>query len=483
MTSTEVLTVPQMTKADQLTIAAGISGVELMENAGAAVAREIIARWPPCQVAVLCGPGNNGGDGFVVARHLLAAGYHVRLALLGATESLKGDAAHHAGLCSVSAEAMTPDVLENAQLVVDALFGSGLTRPIEGPALDVLNVAQKQAPIVAIDVPSGVLGDTGEALGAVQSALTITFSRKKPGHLLFPGRRLAGEIVVADIGTSQHIIDKTVPNVFENAPSLWRRELPLLSDDSHKYSRGHALIWGGYPTTGAARLAARATARMGAGLTTVAFASIALPIYTSALTSIMVRPIDGSAEFSELLTEKRFTAFLIGPGSGIGAETKAKALAMLWTQKPTVLDADALTSFQSIPSDLDGAIKGPCVLTPHEGEFARLFDDTGDKLSRARAAARRCGATIILKGADTIIAAPDGRAIINSNAPPTLATAGSGDVLAGFVTSLLAQGMNSFLASAAAVWMHGAAGTLFGPGLIAEDLPEILPQVLRELDN
>jgi ADP-dependent NAD(P)H-hydrate dehydratase / NAD(P)H-hydrate epimerase len=266
-----------------------------------------------------------------------------------------------------------------------------------------------------------------------------------------------------------------------NHPDLWRYALPVLTRDGHKYTRGHALIWGGYPITGAARLAARAAARMGAGLTTIAFDEIALPIYASALTSIMVAPINDAQEFSSLLAKKRFDAFLIGPGAGVSSETKAKALAMLATNKPTVLDADALTSFQSNPLELDRAISGPSVLTPHEGEFARLFDFHGDKPSRALAAAQRCGAIIILKGADTIIAAPDGRAIINTNAPPTLATAGSGDVLSGFVLSLLAQGMEPFLASAAAVWMHGAAAKAFGPGLIAEDLPEILPRVLREL--
>lgn len=268
-----------------------------------------------------------------------------------------------------------------------------------------------------------------------------------------------------------------------NDPVLWRHAFPVLKSDGHKYTRGHALIWGGYPMTGAARLAARGAARMGAGLTTIACDEIALPIYASSLTSIMVAPISNTKQFSSILAEKRFSAFLIGPGAGIGGEIKAKALAMLATNKPVVLDADALNSFQSNPLELDRAIAGSCVLTPHEGEFARLFDFKGDKESRAIAAAKRCGAIIILKGAQTIIASPNGTAIINTNAPPTLATAGSGDVLSGFVVSLLAQGMDPFLASAAAVWMHGAAAKAFGPGLIAEDLPEILPQVLWELGN
>lgn len=481
MTHSEVLTVAQMNQADRLTIAAGVSACKLMENAGIAVAKEIIARWQPCPVAVLCGPGNNGGDGFVVARQLAAAGYDVRLALLGNRAQLKGEAAHHAKLWSGAIEAMTLGVLEGSHLIVDALFGSGLTSAIEGAARDVLNTAKAQCPIISIDIPSGVFGDTGQAMGAVQATLTVTFFRKKPGHLVFPGKSLSGEIVVVDIGTPPLVMTQLAPQTFENGPTLWRDKLPVLGSDSHKYTRGHALIWGGYPMTGAARLAARGAARMGAGLTTIAVDQIALPIYASALTSIMLAPVSDASNFIDLLAQRRFSAFLIGPGAGIGGEIKAKALAMLATKKPTVLDADALTAFQSNPLELDRAISGPCVLTPHEGEFGRLFDFEGDKLSRARAAAQRCGAVIILKGADTIIAAPDGRAIINANAPPTLATAGSGDVLGGFVLSLLAQGMEIFLASAAAVWMHGAAARAFGPGLIAEDLPETLPQVLRDL--
>ena len=233
--------------------------------------------------------------------------------------------------------------------------------------------------------------------------------------------------------------------------------------------------------TGAARMAGRAAARAGAGLTTIAVSEIALPIYATALTSIMVRPLAAPKDFDHLLGDRRISAFLIGPGAGVGEETRARALAMLATGRPTLLDADAITSFQDDPPALDRAIVGPCVMTPHEGEFRRLFDPTGDKLTRTRAAAHRSGAFIVLKGSDTVIAAPDGRAIINANAPPTLATAGSGDVLSGIVLGLLAQGMEPFLAAAAAVWLHGAAAAAFGPGLMAEDLPDLLPRVFRRL--
>jgi NAD(P)H-hydrate epimerase len=379
-------------------------------------------------------------------------------------------------------EPLTPGVLEGAQLVVDAIFGAGLSRALDGSSVETLAAAaRRQLPIVAIDVPSGLMGDTGEAMGAVAVAMTVTFFRKKPGHLLLPGRLLCGEVIVADIGIPNSVLDQISPDTFENDPRLWIAALPQLLDDGNKYTRGHALISGGYPTTGAARMAARAAARAGAGLTTIAVAPIALPVYAAALTSIMVQPLATPEDFGCLLDDNRYTAFLIGPGAGTGEETRTRVLAMLGTGRPTLLDADALTAFADDPLTLDRAIAGPCVLTPHDGEFHRLFDPNGDKLTRTRVAARRSGAIIVLKGSDTVITSPDGRSIINSNAPPTLATAGSGDVLSGIVLGLLAQSMDPFLAAAAAVWLHSAAATEFGPGLIAEDLPELLPRVFRRL--
>jgi ADP-dependent NAD(P)H-hydrate dehydratase / NAD(P)H-hydrate epimerase len=292
---------------------------------------------------------------------------------------------------------------------------------------------------------------------------------------------LCGEVVVADIGTPPSVFEQIVPDTFENDPALWLSDVPRPEDDGNKYTRGHALISGGYPMTGAARMAARAAARAGAGLTTIAVPEIALPIYAAALTSIMVKPLSAPEDFNRLLGDRRFTALLIGPGAGASEETRARVLAMLRTGQPTVLDADAITVFEEDPLSLFRTIVGPCVLTPHDGEFCRLFDPSGDKLTRARAAARRSGAIIVLKGSDTVIAAPDGRAVINANAPPTLATAGAGDVLSGIVLGLLAQGMEPFLAATAAVWLHGAAAVEFGPGLMAEDLPDLLPGVLRSL--
>ena len=475
-----LLSTREMAEADRRTIAGGVSGEVLMERAGAAVAAEILARFAPCPVAVLCGPGNNGGDGFVVARHLAGQGWAVRLGLLGARGRLTGDAASHAALWQGPVEALSPDVLDGAGLVVDAIFGAGLARPVEGAAAATL-AAAAGLPIVAIDTPSGVHGDSGADLGAVPARLTVTFERRKPGHLLLPGRVLCGETVVRPIGLDPAALEAIAPRCWENGPELWAEALPRPALDGHKYGRGHALICGGYPTTGAARLAARGAARLGAGLVSVAVPEKALPVYAAALTSIMVRPLANEADLDALLADERFNALLIGPGAGIGDTTRGRVLRLLATGRPVVLDADALSCFASDRTALFGARRGALVLTPHEGEFRRLFDVQGDKLSRARAAAAASGAIVLLKGADTVIAAPDGRAAINANAPPSLATAGAGDVLAGMILGLLAQHMPDFEAACAACWIHGAAAADFGPGLIAEDLPELAPAVLRRL--
>lgn len=477
-----LLDVAQMAAADRLAAAAGSSVYELMANAGTAVADAILARWASRPVLVLCGPGNNGGNGFVVAQRLAEAGWTVRIGMLGSLHTLKGAAKSHAKCWQGQIEAIDPTLLEGSELVVDALFGAGLTGALDGAALEILVAADRfKKPIVAIDVPSGVMGDTGEVMGAVRATLTVTFFRKKPGHLLQPARRLCGELVVADIGTPLDVLDEIQPDTYENDPCLWLSDLPRLLDDASKHTRGHALVFGGYPMTGASRMAARAAARSGAGLTTIAVPEVALPIYSGSLTSIMVRPVVTPEDFMHLLNRSLFSAWLIGPGVGADKDTLGRTLAMLGTGCPTVLDADAITVFQDDPDALDRAIVGPCVLTPHDGEFKRVFDPAGDKLTRTRAAARRSGAVIVLKGSDTVIAAPDGRAIINTNAPATLATAGSGDVLSGIILGLMAQGMSAFLAAAAGVWIHGAAANHFGPGLLAEDLPELLPRVLQQL--
>jgi NAD(P)H-hydrate epimerase len=479
---TALLTVAQMGEADRAAIAAGTPGTQLMQNAGMDVVREIVRRWSPRPVTVLCGPGNNGGDGFVVAVELRSAGWAVRVALHGAREALTGDALHHAKRWPGPVEGTGLAAIDGAELIVDALYGSGLNRELDAHTAAVLAAAaQRKIPLISIDVPSGVMGDTGESLGAVAAHCTVTFVRKKPGHLLYPGRGLCGDTVVAQIGTPATVLDSIIAYTCENDPDLWRNDLPRLDSTGNKFSRGHALLIGGYPMTGAARMAARAAARAGAGLTTIAVPPAGFPIYAAALTSIMVRSLAKPDDLERLLEDARYTALLIGPGAGIDDSTRDSALALLRTGRPVLLDADAISVFANDPGALWAAVRGPCVITPHEGEFARIFELRGDKLRRARAAAILSGAVIVLKGADTVIAAPHGRCIINSNATPSLATAGSGDVLGGFILGLLAQGMDAFLAAAAAVWLHGAAGSDFGPGLLAEDLPDLLPAVLRRL--
>jgi ADP-dependent NAD(P)H-hydrate dehydratase / NAD(P)H-hydrate epimerase len=480
--SFELLTVAQMADADRLTSDGGLTGEQLMERAGAAVAQEIRRRWTPRSVTVLCGPGNNGGDGFVAANCLVHHGWPVRIALLGGLEGLRGDAQTHARRWQGAIQPLNADAVTGSELIVDAVFGAGLKRPPAGAVSDALQAAMRaKIPIVAVDVPSGVMGDSGEAHGAIAANCTVTFARKKPGHLLLPGRELCGEVVVADIGISDATIDSLKIDAWENSPPLWRERMPWPGAAGNKYTRGHALLYGGYPMTGAARMAARAAARIGCGLTTLAVPEVGWPVYAAALTSIMVQPLRRDEDLPPLLSDRRYSAFSIGPGAGVSVATRRHALSMLGTSKPVVLDADAISVFAERPQELFEAIAGPTVMTPHEGEFKRIFDIDGDKLQRARGAAQHCGAVIVLKGADTIIAAPDGRAAINSNAPPTLATAGSGDVLGGLILGLLAQGMDAFHAAAAAVWIHGACAAGFGPGLLAEDLPDLVPGVLRML--
>ncbi|MFN4355611.1 NAD(P)H-hydrate dehydratase [Parvibaculum sp.] len=490
--SIELLSVAEMTRADAMTIARGKAGITLMENAGAAVAREIVARFRQGPVSVLCGPGNNGGDGFVAARLLAEQGWPVTLFLLGRRDALKGDAAIAADRWTGAIHALDADAGRGASLVVDAIFGAGLARDVEGVAAEAIKrINEARIPVVAVDVPSGIDGDTGAMRGAAfAAALTVTFFRAKPGHLLLPGRLYCGEVKVADIGIDAAVLSEIRPAAFLNAPPLWAHAFPRPRLDSHKYTKGHAVVVsGGASHTGAARLAARGALRAGTGLVTVASPPSALLINAAQLTSIMLQVFDGADDLTAILEDKRKNALLIGPGAGVGPATRENVLAALLSGAATVLDADALTSFAEIPRDLLVAIKGyfagPVVMTPHEGEFARLFpkivEEGGSKLDRARKAAAEAAAIIILKGADTVVAAPDGRATIARNAGPELATAGSGDVLAGIVLALLAQGMPPFEAAAAAVWLHGEAGRYFGPGLISEDLPEMLPAVFRDL--
>jgi ADP-dependent NAD(P)H-hydrate dehydratase / NAD(P)H-hydrate epimerase len=488
----ELLTAEEMACADRLTIEGGVPGATLMENAGRAVADEVSRRFPDAEtVAVLCGPGNNGGDGFVAARHLKERGYKVRLGFNGDPARLPADAAAMAERWGEARQKLSSDLLSGGDVVVDALFGAGLARPIEGAFAELIDrVNASDLPVVAIDVPSGIDGTTGEVRGtAIKAIATVTFFRRKPGHLLLPGRLHCGEVKLAQIGIPDSVLATISPKTFANEPSLWLSDFPWPKPEGHKYARGHAVVMSGPAySTGAARLGARGALRAGAGLVTVASPRDAIKVNAAQLAAIMVREADDARALASLLADERKNAVLIGPGVGLGERTKELVRAALASKAAVVLDADAITSFADDAKQLFAAIKSreaPVVMTPHDGEFARLFGDiqAASKLERARAAAARSGATILLKGSDTVVAAPDGLASINATTSPWLATAGSGDVLGGMVAGLLAQRMAGFHAASAATWLHGAAARAFGPGLIAEDISEMLPAVLSDLVN
>jgi ADP-dependent NAD(P)H-hydrate dehydratase / NAD(P)H-hydrate epimerase len=480
-----LLTCAEMAKADAAAIAGGVPGRDLMEAAGRAVAEAVIERYPPQPVVVLCGPGNNGGDGFVAARYLEMAGWTVRVGLLGPRRDLRGDAAWAAGLWKGSVEPLPPVLSVAKPLIIDALFGAGLSRPIDGLAAEVIAwISSEGLTVVAVDVPSGLHGDSGQVMGAVPNAeLTVTFFRAKPGHLSANGRRLCGALRVVDIGIPRAVLVPIAPRLWRNAPVLWSAHLRRSTVDDHKYARGHLTILGGALATGAARLGASAARRIGAGLVTIAAPHAAVPVYQAAEPGNLVADIEDAPAFAALLSDQRRNAMLIGPGSGVNERTRYAVLAALATGRSLLLDADAITAFAPNPDELFSAIRGPVLLTPHEGEFHRLFPDLAErpaKVERAREAARRSGATVLLKGPDTIIAAPDGRAVVNAHAPPSLATAGSGDVLAGLAGGLMAQDLTPLAAGAAAAWLHGESAYRFArPGLIAEDLIDRLPEALE----
>ena len=495
-----LLTPREMGEADRLTIAAGTAGIVLMERAAAAIAAAATKRFPAAtRIALLAGPGNNGGDAYAAAGIFLQAGRHVQLFHLVSPEKLSGDAAIAAAAYHGPASVLSEFRPEGFDLVVDGLFGAGLSRPLDGDVAEVVaRLKAAKTPVLAVDLPSGISGETGGVLGAaIEADATVTFFRKKPGHLLEPGRSHCGEVVVADIGISAEVLGEIGPRAFENGPALWRERLVLPIEAGHKYDRGHAVVFsGGASQTGAARLAATAALRAGAGLVTVFSPASAIMVNAAHLTAVMLKRCEDAAELGERLGDERLNAFVLGPGFGAGENARAYAKAVLAAGRRLVLDADGITAFQDDPAALFEAAseagrarkegESALVLTPHAGEFKRLFPDLAaaddlSKLDRARQAAARSGAVVVLKGRDTVIAAPDGRAAINASGTPWLATAGTGDVLTGIVAAQLAQRTASFEAAAAGVWMHGKAAEAFGPGLIAEDLPAMLPRVFAEL--
>jgi hydroxyethylthiazole kinase-like uncharacterized protein yjeF len=490
----EVLNPAEMERADRLTIAGGTPGFALMLSAGQAVAEAAMDLVEEGPILVVAGRGNNGGDGFVAAAELAARGREVSVILLCERDSLQGDAASAARGWKYPVLPFNPQAIGKPALIIDALFGAGLNRPVKGEPHDMIEAVNANgAPVLAVDLPSGVNGTTGAVMGvAINAKETVTFFRRKPAHLLMPGRMHCGRVRVADIGIAPSVLSEIQPQTFENTPQFWRASFPVPRIDGHKYARGHAIVVSGdIAATGAARMSARGALRAGAGLVTLATPRDALIVNAAALTAVMVHAIDTVIEFAELLTDKRFNTCVIGPGAGLGARTRDFVLTALSVKRSLVLDADALTSFAEAPEHLFEAIKAShdqqVVLTPHEGEFPRLFSDMSNKhperskLERVRAAAERSGAVVLLKGPDTVVASPDGRATIAANAPPWLATAGAGDVLSGMIAGMLGQGVAAFEAACIGVWMHGEAAREAGPGLIAEDLPEVLPAVFRRL--
>jgi hydroxyethylthiazole kinase-like uncharacterized protein yjeF len=490
----EVLTTTEMERADRLTITAGTPGFALMMSAGQAVAEAAMGLVEEGPIMVVAGRGNNGGDGFVAAAELAARGRDVSVIVLCERDSLQGDAALAARGWKYPVLPFNPQAIGKPALIIDALFGAGLNRAVKGDPLEMIEAINANgAPVLAVDLPSGINGTTGAVMGAAINALeTVTFFRRKPAHLLMPGRKHCGRVRVADIGIDPRVLEEIRPHTFENVPQSWQKSFPVPDIDGHKYARGHAIVLSGeLASTGAARLAARGALRAGAGLVTVASPRDALGVNAAALTAVMVRPIDTVVEFADMVSDRRLNAIVIGPGAGVSERTRDLVHTALSAKRGLVLDADALTSFAEAPERLFESIKAAedahVVLTPHEGEFPRLFSDISNKhpgrskLERVRDAAERAGAVVLLKGPDTVVASPDGRASIASNAPPWLATAGAGDVLAGMIAAFLAQGVPAFEAACIGVWMHGEAAREAGPGLIAEDLPEVLPAVFRRL--
>ena len=477
MSQQPILTVASMAAADRAAIDAGTPGIVLMERAGVAVADAIARRYDPQPTVVLCGPGNNGGDGYVVARVLKAQGWPVSVMASGAP--VTDDARTAAALWDGAVDALAD--VPSGRLVVDALFGAGLSRPLEGFVAKLAGqLSDDPERVVAVDTPSGVPGDTGLPLGpAFYAALTVTFHARKPGHVLEPGRSHCGEVVVADIGL-EVMPSKTV----ENGTDLWLRQFPWPDAESHKHARGRLIVISGNAwSSGAARLAARAGLRIGSGLVTIYAGQDALAANAAHLEAVMLKPFDTDIDLER--AAHTADAAIIGPAAGITEMTRLNVLALARTGAALVIDADAITVFRDDPDALFSVLDRDDVLTPHAGEFERLFPDllktAPERITAARRAARKAGAVVLLKGPDTVIAAPDGRVAINTNGSPWLATAGSGDVLAGYIGGLISQGMESFEAACAGVWIHAEAAELHGPGLISEDLPGLTPAVLRRL--
>lgn len=513
----QVIDTTQMYAADAITIDKGISGIELITTAAQAVSKSIISKYRFKNVVVVCGSGNNGSDGFAVASILLNAGYTVTVVFTGDERdfyNLSGDTKIAAmEWRGETLFANTDTTFDNADLIVDAMLGAGINRaPSARYAMLITLINKAKKTVISIDLPTGVCGDTGKIFAsAVNANMTVTFFRKKPAHLLLPGKEHCGELVLCDIGIDASVLLDLKPVLYENNPALWLDRYPFPDAKTHKYKRGHALVMSGERyTTGAARLAAAAALRIGAGVVTLGSPTNAMDVNAMHLTEIMQVEIDDETTLSTLLQDRRFKSFTLGPGLGYGERAISYVCAALEVNRSSacaiVLDADALSSFEQNPDVLFNAIKTsnkPVVMTPHTGEFLRLFNMTArsldtelsSKVELTKQASAKSGAIIVYKGHDTVIACPDGTAVVNTNAPSWLATAGSGDVLAGTICGLLGQGLaleesnhqdsilTAFHLTCAAVWIHAQAANLFGIGLIAGDIHRTYPQVLSQLQD
>ncbi len=468
-----------MARIDAAAEKSGISIASLMERAGQAVAASALKHYPQAERYVtLCGTGNNGGDGFVAARALRQSGANVVVHLFGDPARLNGAAKQVFDALGVTAEPLDRYRPQSGDVVIDAIFGAGLSRDVPADVDAIIDrVETAGIPVIAVDLPSGLCGRRGVPLGrAFQSQVTVTFMARKPGHVLMPGRSLCGVVEVFDIGIPHRILKDHCGQIIENHPALWIDTFPKPDDETHKFKRGHLTVFSGPAhATSAARMAAMAGFRAGAGIVTIAAPQEALTVLSTTLTAVMVSAIDGEDELTTWRDDKRHGTYILGPG--FGDFEKARNFVALLRDRALVLDADGITAFRDHSQQLFDlfAIDAPRILTPHEGEFGRLFpeiaaDSNLGKVEKAQAAAARSNAVIVYKGADTVIAAPDGRAAVNTNAPSYLATAGSGDVLAGIAGGFLAQHGPSFEAAAAAVWLHGETAQRLGPGMTAEDL-------------
>jgi hydroxyethylthiazole kinase-like uncharacterized protein yjeF len=481
----EILTATEMKKAEASAIAQGTSSFQLMLNAGTAASQVLLRLFQPCPVLVLCGPGNNGGDGFIIAQRLKKAGWSVRVACSIKRANLKNDAGQAALKWEGEIENLNSNLfVHQTGLIIDAVFGTGFGRELD-PELKMLfdKIRTRKIPVVAVDIPSGINASTGTIdPGTLKAALTITFCRKKIAHVLMPSKNYCGDVVVSDIGITDNMIAELQTSRFENNPGLWLKDFPQPNAESHKYTRGHAIVYGGETRTGAACLAAAAAQKIGAGAVTIVSTAKSWPVYSSYRASLMVDECNDADAFKALLRDERKNVVLIGPGAGADDRLKQSLDSLFSFNKSGVLDADIFSLAAKSPKDLFSKLSPRYVLTPHEGEFEKLFGVMeGNKLERALKAAKMANAIVLLKGADTVIAAPDGAAVINTHAPSSLATAGSGDVLSGLITGLIAQGVPPFMAASAAVWLHSEAARKYGFCLTAEDIISVLPQALTSI--